>query len=70
MESPDVRPKLAVDTFQFSGAGRLFAEILLDRVELLQSAMVILALPVECVWDIICAAENLVVGLHPISVGL
>jgi hypothetical protein len=34
--------------FQFGGAGRLFAEILLDRVELLQSAMVILALPVEC----------------------
>jgi hypothetical protein len=46
MESLDVRLKLVVDTFQFGGAGRLFVEILLDRGELLQSAMVIFALPV------------------------
>jgi hypothetical protein len=49
MESLDVPPTLVVDTFQFSGSGHLFVEILLDRVELFQSAMVIFALAVECI---------------------
>jgi hypothetical protein len=46
MESVEVRSMQAVGAFQFGGAGRLFVEILLDYVEFLQSAMVILAVPV------------------------